>query len=132
MKIAIIIVRILLGLLFVFSSVVVLFDLVAQPELEGDVKRFMEGLEASVYLIPLIKVVELVCGLAFVFGFFVPLATVIIFPVSLNIFLFHVFVDPAGLAIAIIVLLANLFLAFVCRNHYRPLFAAKIRAASRS
>ena len=65
MKIAVIIVRVLLGLLFIFSSVVVLFDLVPQPELEGDVKVFNEALAVSIYLIPLIKVTELVCGIAF-------------------------------------------------------------------
>ncbi|MDQ6631767.1 MAG: DoxX family protein, partial [Verrucomicrobiota bacterium] len=35
MKIAVIIVRVLLGLMFLFSSIVVLFNLMPQPELKG-------------------------------------------------------------------------------------------------
>jgi hypothetical protein len=41
---------------------VVLFNLVPQPELKVDVKIFMDGVRASVYLLPLIKVTELDYG----------------------------------------------------------------------
>ncbi len=127
MKIAVIIVRILLGLLFLFASVAYFFDLVTQPELEGDMAIFNEGLAASRYVFPVIKTLELLCGLAFVSGFFVPLATVVIFPVSVNILLVHLLLDPAGLPVALFVILANLFLAYTCRNHYRSLFSTKIQ-----
>lgn len=126
MKIATTIVRILFGLLFIFSSLVVLLDLVPQPELEGDMARFTEGLEASGYMMPLVKIVELLCGIAFLVGRFVPLATVVIFPIVVNILLIHIFIEPAGLALAVALFAANLFLAFACRKHYRSIFAARI------
>src|SRR4051795_1159947 len=112
MKIAVIIVRILMGLVFVFSAAVVLFKLFPQPELKGDVKTFMTGLETTRYFIPLLKITELVCGVAFIVGRFVPLATVVIFPIILNILLFHTFVAREGLPVAILLFLANLFLAY--------------------
>ena len=86
MKIAVIIVRTLMGLLFLFASIVVLFKLVEQPEQTGNVKLFMDGVNATGYLMPLIKVTELICGLAFVTGYFVPLASVLIAPIIINIF----------------------------------------------
>lgn len=55
MKILLLIVRLLMGLLLLFSSVVVLFKLVPMPELKGDVKVFMDGMNAAVYLMPLIR-----------------------------------------------------------------------------
>ena len=61
MKIAAIIVRLLMGFIFLFASVVVLFKLIPQPEPTGNVKIFMEGLAATGYLMTLIKVTELVC-----------------------------------------------------------------------
>ncbi len=126
MKIAVIIVRTLMGLMFLFASIVVLFKLVKQPEQTGNVKLFMDGLMATGYFMTLLKVTELVCGLAFVIGRFVPLATVVIFPITLNILLFHAFVEPQGLAVAIPLMLGNLFLAYACRNNYKMLLAAKI------
>ena len=125
MKIAVIIIRALMGLLFLFSSIVVLFKLVPQPELKGGVKLFMEGMEASVYLMPLVKVTELLCGIAFISGRFVPLATVVIFPITVNILLFHAFLAPDGLLLAILLFLGNLFLAYAHRKNYETLVVAK-------
>src|SRR6476660_7750719 len=92
MRIAATIVRILMGLLFVFGAAAFFFKFMPEPELKGAAKTFMEGVAASVYLMPFIKLTELVCGLLFLTGFFVPLATVMIFPVVLNILLYGIFV----------------------------------------
>ena len=74
---------------------------------------------------PLIKITELLCGIAFVSGRFVPLATVVIAPITVNILLFHIFIDTAGLPVAIFLLLANLFLAYANREKYQPILEAK-------
>jgi uncharacterized membrane protein YphA (DoxX/SURF4 family) len=126
MKIAIIVVRLLMGLMFLFASIVVLFHLVKQPPMEGKAKLFMDGIEATGYFMTLLKVTELVCGLAFVAGRFVPLATVVIFPITLNILLYHAFVAPEGLPVAIPLMLGNLFLAYACRKNYKTLVSSKI------
>ncbi len=125
MKIAVIIVRILLGALYVFSSIVVLFHLMPQPEQTGAAKTFMDGMVATGYLLPLIKITELLCGLALVIGRFVSLATVVIFPISLNILLFHIFVVPEGVAVGVFIVLANLFIAYAYREKYKPMLEAK-------
>jgi putative oxidoreductase len=126
MKIAIIVVRLLMGLMFLFASIVVLFKLMPQPEMKGNAKVFMDGLAATGYFMTLLKLTELVCGIAFVCGRFVPLATVVIFPITLNILFYHAFVEPEGLPVAIPLMLGNLFLAYACRKNYKTLVAAKI------
>ncbi len=126
MKIAVIIVRVLMGLLFLFGSLVYFLNLFPQPELAGKTKIFMDGVNATTYLMPLIKITELLCGIAFVSGFFVPLATVVIAPIIVNIFFFHAFVAPEqGLPVAIFLVLANSFLAYAHWDKFKPLVAAK-------
>ena len=125
MKITVIIVRVLMGLLFFFASIVVLFKLVPQPEQTGNIKVFMDGVNASGYLMPLIKITELLCGIAFVAGRFVPLATVVIAPIVVNIFFFHVFVDTSGLPVAVFLVFANIFLAYAYWDKFKPLLEAK-------
>jgi uncharacterized membrane protein YphA (DoxX/SURF4 family) len=98
---------------------------VPQPELKGGVKVFMTGIEATHYLLPFIKITELLCAIAFLSGRFVPLAAVVIFPITLNILLFHAFLAPEGLPVAILLLLGNLFLAYYYRKNYATLVAAK-------
>lgn len=125
MRIAVIIIRVLMGLIFLFSSVVVLFNLVPQPELTGPVKTFNEGIAASGYFMPTLKSIELICALALLAGRFVPLTLVVLFPITLNILLFHAFLAPEGLPVALFLFAANLFLAYVYRDRYSPLFSAK-------
>lgn len=125
MKIALIIVRLLVGAIFLFASVMVLFKLAPQPELQGNPKLFMDGVEATGYLLTLIKLTELVCSLAFLSGRYVTLAAVVIFPVTVNILLYHIFVLPQGLPVAIAVFLGNLFIAYSHRQNYRALFTVK-------
>lgn len=121
MKIAMIIVRTLMGLLFLFASIVVLFNLVQPPPMTGVPKTFNDGLASVGYFFPVLKVTELLCGLAFVSGYFVPLATIVIAPIIVNIFLYHLLVDTSGLAVAIFLVLANVFVAYYYRTAYAPL-----------
>ena len=108
MKIAIIIVRVLLGFLFIFGAIVyaaMFLKFAPPPELTGNTKIFMDGVDASKYLMPLIKITEFLCGIAFVSGYFVPLATVVIAPIIINIFLFHIFVDSSAFLVGLILVL---------------------------
>ncbi|WLT32186.1 hypothetical protein [Geothrix sp. PMB-07] len=124
MKWVVIIVRSLMGLLFLFASITFLFKLFTPPPLTGAMKTFNDGLVASVYLMPTVKVIELLCGLAFLSGRFVPLATVLIAPIILNILGVHLFLGHEGLPVAIFLVLANGLLAWHHRESYRPLFRA--------
>lgn len=121
MKIATAILRVLMGLLFLFASITYLFKLMEPPPLTGAMKTFNDGLEASVYLMPTVKIVELLCGLAFVVGRFVPLAAVIITPIIVNIVLVNAFLTPEGLPIAAFLVIANGFVAYQHRESYKPL-----------
>jgi len=114
-----------MGFMFLFASVVVLFKLMPQPEPTGQVKIFMDGMTATGYLMTLLKVTELVCAIAFISGFFVPLAAVVIFPVIVNIFMFHLFMQPSGLPIAILLVLGDLFLAYYYSERYKPMLKLK-------
>lgn len=125
MKIALVIVRTLIGLMFLMASVTYFFNLVPPPELTGKMKLFSDGITASGYLMPLVKSIELLCGIAFVSGRFVPLATVLIAPIVVNILFVHVFLAPENLFVAALLFLGILFLAFCYRENYRPILTAK-------
>ena len=121
MKIAMVIVRTLMGLLFLFASVTYFLNLITPPPMEGAIKTFNEGLAASGYFFTLLKVTEFVCGLLFVSGSFVPLAMVIISPVIVNIMMVHTFLDRSGLPVALFLVLGNIFLAWYYRDRFASL-----------
>lgn len=127
MKYAVIIIRTLIGLLFLFASIAY-FVFPAPPPADGmseNTKAFLAGLDASKYILPVTKVFEFLCGLMFVSGRFVALAVVLIFPIMLNILLINVIHMPSGIPIVIPLFLAILFLAYTEREKYAPLFSPK-------
>ncbi len=125
MKIAVIIVRVLMGLLFLFGSIAFFLKLGGEPQMEGNMKTFFEGLVASGYFLPLLKITELVCGIALVVGRYVPLALVILAPIIVNILFVHIFLVTTGLPVAIFLVLANSFLAYANWDKFKPLLEAK-------
>jgi uncharacterized membrane protein YphA (DoxX/SURF4 family) len=127
MKYAVIIVRTLIGLLFLFASIAY-FAFPAPPpaeDLSENTKVFLAGLDASKYILPVTKIFELLCGLMFVSGRFVALAVVLIFPIMVNILLINEIHMPNGLPIVIPLFLGLLFLAYTERENYAPLFTSK-------
>jgi uncharacterized membrane protein YphA (DoxX/SURF4 family) len=124
MKIAAILVRTLMGLLFIFGAVM-FFLSPAPTDLSGNLKTYFDGLAASGYFFTLLKVTELVCGIAFVTGRFVPLAAVILAPIIVNILFVHIFLERSGLPIAIPLFLGNIFLGYYYRDKFAPILEMK-------
>ena len=124
MKIAIIVIRTLIGLLFLVSSIGFFLKLMPEPTTNGDFKAFQIGLIASNYLIPLAKSVELLCGISFVSGRFVTLANILILPVTVNIVFINFFLSPSGIPLALFVFLGNLFLIYSHWDNYKGIFVA--------
>ncbi|MFD2288093.1 DoxX family membrane protein [Pedobacter petrophilus] len=123
MKIAIIIIRVLLGGMYLFASIPYFLKIMPteMPPMTADQTTFMAGLTASVYLMPLIKATELVSGILLLIGRTAPLGALIIFPVTLNIFLYHAFLGPKQLPMVAVMLIFNVLLFFAYRQKYLPL-----------
>jgi putative oxidoreductase len=123
MKITLIVVRVLMGLLFLFSVAGYFFQFMPQPELGKNALIFVTGLGASGYLMPFVKIVELLVSISFLTGKFVALSAIVIFPITINILLFHAVLAPDGLIIPIFLFVGNLFLAYAYRKNYEGVLA---------
>ena len=82
------------------------------PELGGAAGEFFAGLGAAGYFFPVLKAVETVCGALLLIRRFVPLALVLLAPIVVQIFLFHAFLDAAGLPMAIVLIALQAYLGF--------------------
>lgn len=88
-----------------------------------EVDQFLIALEETGYLFHLIIGVEIVGGALLVGGFFVPLANLLLFPILLNILLFHIFLSPLGLWIPVVMILCSSYIFW----YYRVLFLFLLR-----
>lgn len=116
-------VRILLGLILLGSGIGVLAGF--EPPYEGETARVLNALFDTGYLMQCVAVVKVVCGLALLSNRFVKLALVVFMPVSLNMVLFHVFLEfETGIG-GYMIFLLNLILLFMHAKDYRTLLSMK-------
>jgi len=82
------------------------------------------GALSSAGLIYLVKILELLCGLALIAGFFVPLALLVLVPIIANISFFHLVMDPSSLVVSVALVTLWTVNARDHRDVFRPLLRA--------
>ncbi|RFN59231.1 DoxX family membrane protein [Marixanthomonas ophiurae] len=92
------------------------------PELPETAGSFMQSLKATGYVLPIVGALEIFIGFLLLIKKWVPFALLLLAPISVNIVLFHLFLDLPGIAGAIVVTVINIILIYKYWKVYRPLF----------
>lgn len=122
MKYAIIIARVLLGLVFVVFGSNAFLHFIPMPPMEGPAGAFIGGLVSSGYIYA-IAGLEVIGGLLLLLGArFVALGLTLLGPVIVNIVLYHIFFDMKGMPIALVIAFLSLFLLWVYRYKFPNLW----------
>ena len=74
------------------------------------------------YIMNLVGLTEVVVGILLIITKWAPFALVMLVPISINLVLFHVFVNPPNIGPALAVAFVNGLLMYRNWDHYRPLF----------
>lgn len=125
MKIATIIVRVLLGLVFfVFGLNGFLQFIPVKQWPTGLAGQFVTVLMQSHYGL-FVSGFQLIGGALLLIGLYIPLALAILGPVIVNILLYHLLLDHFGGSMAIVVALLWIFLFWRYRQYFSCLFVQK-------
>ena len=124
MKIAVLVSRILLGLIFVFFGLNGFLNFLHAPMPPGGAGQYMALLGPTIYM-KFVFLVQLVGGLLLLSGQFIPLALVLLGPVIVNILLFHITLAPAGLPPGLVCVVLWLIIFFGVRRAFDGVFAQK-------
>jgi uncharacterized membrane protein YphA (DoxX/SURF4 family) len=125
--------RILMGLMFVVFGLNGFLHFIPQPTTpmpEGSV-AFAGALMKTGYMFPLVMGTQFVVGVLLLSNCFVPLALALISPVIVGIVTFHAFLAPSGIAMAAVVLVLEVYLAWVYRDAFRPMLAMRTTPGAR-
>ncbi len=120
--------RLLLGLTFFGAGLAGLLmapQTPTSPPMKPGMVALFNGLVGSGYLLPLLKVTETVVGALLLANRFVPLALIVLAPITVNIVAVHLLLAPEGLPIAAAVLALHLFLAWSFREVFRAVLVAR-------
>ena len=132
MKIATIISRSLLGIVFLTFGANKFLNFMPAPPVTGMPAQFMGAMFATHYIF-VVAAFEVVGGLLLLTGRYAPLGLTLVGPVVVNILAFHTFMAPSGLPVAFVVSALALFLLWSYRENFsgllKPSFGTSPKAA---
>ena len=116
------IVRILLGIILVLFGTNKFFGFIPLPELPEKAASFMTSLGATGYVLKTVGFLEIIIGVLLLLKKWVAFALTLLAPISINILLFHLFLDVNGIGGALIVAVLNGMLIYKHWPQYKSLF----------
>jgi len=111
-----------LGLLFFGLSKLIDFSITPTHIYTGEAAIFIDSLSETGYILKFIGILEIIIGLLLLLNKWVSFALLLLVPITVNILLFHLFLDTPGLFIALIIVVLNAILIYKHWKIYRPLF----------
>ncbi|HJU83622.1 MAG TPA: hypothetical protein VJ600_05395 [Holophagaceae bacterium] len=120
--------RVLMGLPLLVFGLNGLFHFLPEPKaaMPEGAMAFLEALVKSGFMLPLIATTQAVAGACLLANRFVPLALALLAPFLVNALAFHLALERSGLPIVAVFLLLELYLAWTCRQAFRPMLAMKV------
>ena len=126
MKKAQLVIRVLLGLILVVFGLNKFLQFMPMPPMPEAAGVFMTALVTSGYLMVVVAIIEIVTGVLLLVNKYQSLALVIVFPVILNAFLFHLFLDLPGIGGAAFAMAMNIFLFFANKESYKSILKIQV------
>ncbi|HZH69475.1 MAG TPA: DoxX family membrane protein [Flavobacteriaceae bacterium] len=117
------ILRLLLALILIVIGLNKFLDFIPAPEIPENASEFMASLKAAGYVMPVIGIVEIGIGLLLILNRWVAFALLALVPISINVLLYHLFLDIPNIGIAFVVVAINIILIYKMWARYKPLFA---------
>jgi putative oxidoreductase len=127
MKIAGLIARVLLGLLFLVFGLNGFFQFLHMPPPTGLAAQYFGVLFVSHYLVP-VFLLQVVGGALLLANRYVPLGLLLLGPVLVNILIFHSLMAPEGLPLALVATVLWLIVFAGVRKAFAGVFAQKVEA----
>ncbi len=125
MKIAATVARYALGLFFTVFGLNGFVHFIPLPPKPPMATQFVGLLEASHYMVPVFAL-QLVAGLIFLSGRYLPLALTLIGPVLVNILLFHILMDLPGIVPGLLATVCWLIVFWHERSAFERLFRDRL------
>lgn len=117
------IIRILLGLVLIVFGTNKIYSFIPLPQPPAEAASFMSSLADTGYVLTVVAILEIIIGIMLVLKLYVPFALLVLVPISLNILLFHLFLDIPAIGAALFVVALNGILLYKHRRKYKPLFS---------
>lgn len=113
-------IRIIFGFILLVFGIIEVFKL-STMHFSGHAQVLMDALVGAEYFFPIIGGIEIISGVSLIMNRFVPLALLLMMPISINFLLFHLFLDATSIPPAIVIFVLNGYLLFAHAKYYKSL-----------
>ena len=117
--------RFLLGIIFLIFGLNGFLHFIPMAPPSGVAGQFFGALFVSNYLVPIFAL-QVISGVLLLVDRFVPLALTILASIIVNILLFHVLMNPAGLGLAVFVTILWALVFASVRSAFAGIFQARV------
>ena len=114
--------RLLLGLILLVMGSNKFFHFLPLLSMEGPPADFMGALIATGYMFPLIAITEISAGALLLINKWIGLALIFASIMSVNIILFHLTLNPEGIALGAVVAISTVVLIYANWKKFKTLF----------
>ena len=124
MKTTVLVIRILLGLMLVVFGLNKFLQFMPMPEMNPEAGALMGAFVNSGYIMMIVAFIEIGTGILFLINKYTALAAILLLPIMLNAFLFHLFMDIGGIGASALLLAFNIFIFFANKPKYSEVLKA--------
>ena len=96
--------------------------LIPLPESTAEFKTYMGGLFAAKYIMPTVKIIEVLAGAFLLVNMYTNLALILLAPIVYNILLGHVIFDPGGILMSLAITILYLLCIFARWKEFKKFF----------
>src|SRR3989344_1394543 len=116
-------VQIIFGLYLAFLGLIGYIVSLPAPSYNEAGMAFLGALFNTGYMFHLMSIIFVLSGLMFIFNRFSAFGAVLLAPISVNISLFHIFLDFTGWWMALIIIILNIYLGIIHWPRYKQMFS---------
>ena len=116
-------VQIIFGLMLVLFGLNMFFPFMPGPQFNEAGTAYLGALFNAGFIFPMMGIVFIASGIMYVIGKFSALASVLLFPFSLNIILFHIILDTTGILVGLSIFVLNVYFIVIDFGKFEPLLS---------
>jgi putative oxidoreductase len=121
--------RIILGLGFLIFGINGFLNFMPNPPMTAEAGALLGAFAKTGYFFPMIKIIETAVGVLLLANLFAPLAIVLISPILLGVTTIHLFLNPAGLPMMVLLHVLHGIVAYGFRDYYKSVLTKKSEVA---
>lgn len=116
---------ILFGLMMINAGLNKFFNYMPMPEMSEEMMQLMQAFMTTVWIFPLVALVEIIGGILIAIPRTRALGAIVILPVMVGIVIHHAVHDPAGIVLALIMFAINIWAIVDNYKKYKPMLESK-------